>query len=263
MQQKLLRNVVFLGILLVTSGIVLTGCIDEPTIPAPPAMETYVRFINAIPGGPAIDVWIDGTQIATGKASKQATSYLKIGSGDHQMKILQSGSSTELFNAKVSLLSLTQQSFVIYDDAVNPKVLQTIERYTYSDEGKALADSNRAAVKFIHVIKGMGAVQLRVDALTGPAILSGPLGTTHKPSKDGFGYGAPSQYTMPPVYSLTAGTYNFYPATVAGLEVLLPPNFPNNSFQQKVDKGVRYTFVFMGTSVDADVLVLTDDQLPS
>ncbi len=263
MQQKLLRNVVFLGILLAASGIVLTGCIDEPTIPAPPNMETYVRFINAIPGGPAIDISIDGTLIATGKAAKQATSYLKIGSGDHQMVILQSGTTTQLYSSKITLVSLTQQSFVVYDDAAAPKVLQTIERYTYSDEGKALADSNRAAVKFIHVIKGTGAVQLHVDALNGPAILTGPLDNNSLPTSNGFAYGTPSQYTMPPIYSLTAGTYNFYPATVAGLEILLPPNFPNNSFQQKVDKGVRYTFVFMGTSVDADVLVLTDDQLPS
>lgn len=264
MHQKLLRNVVFVGIAVITLGIIISGCISDPSIPPIQPMMTSTRFINAVTTGSAIDVYIDGQKIVSGKPYKTATNYMDIGSGDRVLFVTVAGSMTDtLFNQKITLASLTQQTIVMFGQAVkNPgykytpaPMLQTMERYTYSDEAKALADSNRTAVKLINVCTGTSPVQLHLDAIDGPIIISGPLDNVGKATPDGIAFGEPSPYTAPPV-PLSPGTYNFYIVTTGGLNVFSgTPDYIN----AKVDKGIRYTFVLLGTSANAEYLVLTDD----
>ena len=62
MQQKLLRKAGLLGMVLLLSGVVLTGCIDEPNPPVLDRITSEVRFVHASPDAPAVDITLtDGT----------------------------------------------------------------------------------------------------------------------------------------------------------------------------------------------------------
>lgn len=283
MHQKLLQNVLLVGFLLITSGFVLSGCIDEPTIPPIATMTTNVRFINATLDGVAIDVYIiDKTKqdkVVAGKPFKQSSNYLTINSGDLILWVTVAGASTDtLIYQKITLASLTQQSIVVFDKATKnantaftpASFIQTIERYTYSDETKNLKDST--AVKLIHVCKGVAPVILVRDNIAAPrdtiagastdsvAFIVGP--TFDKDGNltsetNGVPYGWPSRYSTYPKMFLLGGTYKFYPFKATGGEI-----FPVEPFyrQVTVDKGKRYTFVLLkSATTDPEIVVFNDD----
>lgn len=255
MHQKLLRNVVLIGIALVTAALIVPGCIDEPTIPPIGKMMTSVRFVHAVPDGQAVDIYIDNDKKVTGIAFKGSTSYLEIPSGDRVLKVTPAGGSTELFSKKIALTSLTQQSIVLYDASATMLALQTIERYTYSDETKILKDSNWTAIKLINVCTGSSPLQVRLDAANGTVVIPGPIDQTSKlPTTAGIAYGRPSPYSTPPLPTIAPGTYNmFFVAAATGQEFTTRPSV-------ECKKGERYSMFLVGSSTSPEVVVLKDDQ---
>lgn len=259
MQQKLLHRVVLFGTLLAFAGYFFSGCIDEPTIQPIGQMYTSVRFVHAVPGKNSIDIYLGGTKIVGGVSFAQASKYLNINSGDRQLFVTGAGAPTDtLIDQKVTFASLTQQTIVVYDVATKTSnkvipalILQTIERYTYSDESTKLG--NNAAVKIIHTnFGGPAAVHLAKDAPS-DTVITGPLGTNKLPTNAGIVYGTPSPYSYP-YKNLAPGTYNFIFQTTAGVSII--------PIQQAVAKAKRYTLVLVGEAASPQAIALEDDLPP-
>lgn len=57
--------------------------------------EARVRFLHAVPGAPAVDVYLDGALAVTGLAFGEVTPHLKVGGGDHQVALRVSGAAAD------------------------------------------------------------------------------------------------------------------------------------------------------------------------
>ncbi len=56
--------------------------------------DATVRLVHALPGGPPVDVTVDGAPAVQGLAFGAATEYVALPSGDHQVQVLPSGETT-------------------------------------------------------------------------------------------------------------------------------------------------------------------------
>ncbi len=59
------------------------------------ATESRVRFLHAVPGAPAVDVYLDGNLAVTGLAFGEVTPHLKVTGGDHQVALRVSGAAAD------------------------------------------------------------------------------------------------------------------------------------------------------------------------
>lgn len=64
--------------------------------------DATVRFVHALPGGPAVDVMVDGSPVAQGLAFGAATEYAALPAGDHQVQVLPAGETTPLIDTTVT-----------------------------------------------------------------------------------------------------------------------------------------------------------------
>lgn len=270
MRQKLLRRVVLFGMLLITISGFYTGCIDEPTISELEPMTMTARFVNAVRTStnatPAIDVYINGEKKISNLAYGTNTAYLNsLKPGEWKFFVTVAGAPQDtIIEQNITLASLTQQTIVIYDLAQKTsfkvqqgKVLQSIERYTYSDETKKLGDT--ASVKIIHAnYLGAAKVQLKAQKSTDTSatvVISGPLSdATHQPTTAGIDYGQPSPYSYP-FKKLLFGNYTFSFVN-AGNGLLI------KDIVVDISKAKRYTFALVGDATDPKIIKLDDDLAP-
>ncbi len=143
MRQKLLQKAGLLSLVLLASGVFLTGCIDEPNPPVLDRVTSEVRFIHAVPDGPAVDIWVDGKVEAANVSFKGYSGYLTINSGNRFLRVVPAGadSSAAVFRQLVSVRSLTKMTMVFYNSVAEVGLLITQERFTYADETSKLVDS--------------------------------------------------------------------------------------------------------------------------
>ncbi|GIV80735.1 MAG: hypothetical protein KatS3mg051_0089 [Anaerolineae bacterium] len=59
------------------------------------ATESRVRFLHAVPGAPAVDVYLDGALAVTGLAFGEVTPHLRVAGGDHQVALRVSGAAAD------------------------------------------------------------------------------------------------------------------------------------------------------------------------
>lgn len=74
--------------------------------------ETLVRFVHAIPGASAVDIYTDGTLTVGGLEFGEASLHLRLPAGDHQLSVTQAGVETVLWQQNISLAAGTAQTFI-------------------------------------------------------------------------------------------------------------------------------------------------------
>ncbi|MBN1448904.1 MAG: DUF4397 domain-containing protein [Bacteroidetes bacterium] len=245
MQQKLLRKAGLLVIVLLTSGVVFNGCIDEPNPPVLDRIVSEVRFVHAVSNAPAVDIWVDNDKVVSGASYKQASEYLTINSGNRMLRVVPAGADTSVsanhFRQLVTVRSLMKITMVFHQNWNDVQLLTTQERFTYADETSALLDSSEADLKVINV------------------------------NFDGVAYGIAKsieggnyQSLVSPVPAPWLSAYTRIPAqsascfiSRAGGTVILP-----SEFTHEFKAGHRYSFVIVGTgeAEELEVLPLEDDR---
>jgi hypothetical protein len=239
MQQKLLRKAGLLGMVLLLSGVVLTGCIDEPNPPVLDRITSEVRFVHAVPDAPAVDIWVDNEPVVTNVSYKAASGYLTVNSGTRFFRVVPAGqdSSNAVFRRQVSVRSLTKMTVAFFNTVSDVALLMTQERFTYADETSILVDS--CDVKLINLNSRGEAFGISKD------IGASGYEEIIFPVQAGF----LSAYNRIPVQS-----GDFYASRENGT-VDLDSQFPF-TFEAP---GYRYTFIIVGDSGQLEVLRLQDE----
>ena len=236
MRQKLLQKAGLLGLVMLTTGVFLSGCIDEPNPPVLGRVTSEVRFVHAVPDAPAVDIWVDGDKVLSGVPYKAASEYLVVNSGNRFLRLVPAGGDTSsaVFRRMVSVRSLTKMTMAFANSAADPALLITQERFTYADETSKLVDS--CDVKLIN-LSGTGealALENTNDEVLIPAVNAGSL----------------SAYTR-----LMAGSTDFYVVRGNGSRAV--------EFSFNLQKpGYRYSFVVVGNAGGLEVLTLQDEPKP-
>lgn len=237
MQQKLLRQAGLLAVALLTSSIVLTGCIDEPNPPVLDRITSEIRFVHAVPGAPSVDIYVDGDKVVSSVGYKGFSNYLEIKSGNRFLRLVPAGGDTSsaVFRRQVSVRSFTKITMAFFNIVDDVQLLATQERFTYADETSKLLDS--CDVKLININTDGAAVKL--------AVKEGETGSRDLiPSVAG---GSLSSYRR-----VFAESNEYYLVNAQNSRVV---TFP---FEFK-KPGHRYSVIMIGTSVDRDVLTLQDE----
>ncbi len=94
------------------------------------AGSAMLRFVHAIPGASAIDVYTDGQLTISGLGFGTASTYVYVSSGDHQLKVTSNGSTNALWEQTVSAAdgsattlvaaSASDPNFLVYPEDLSP-----------------------------------------------------------------------------------------------------------------------------------------------
>lgn len=242
MQQKLLRKAGLLVIVLLASGAMFNGCIDEPNPPVLDRIVSEVRFVHAVSDAPAVDIWVDDEKVLSGVNYKDNSDYLTINSGNRFLRVVPAGADTaqSVFRRLVSVRSLMKITMAFFQNVDDIELLSTQERFTYADETTSLADSSEAALKVIN---------LNFDGIR-YGIAKSVEGNNYESLVAPVPAGLLSAYEIIPAQSATC-----FISRENGT-VITPSQF-DHDFQA----GYRYSFIIVGTGEqeELDVLRLTDD----
>ncbi|MCZ7558210.1 MAG: DUF4397 domain-containing protein [Bacteroidia bacterium] len=237
MHQKLLRQAGLLAVVLLTTGFVLTGCIDEPNPPVLDRITSEIRFIHASPDAPSVDVYVDEIKVVSSVGYKGFSNYLEVKSGNRFLRLVPAGGDTSqaVFRRQVSVRSFTKITMAFHGSATDVQLLATQERFTYADETSKLVDS--CDVKLININSGGDAVKLAVkEGETGardiiPSVNMASLSSYRRVLSESNEY-----------YLINANNQRV---------VTIPFEFKK--------PGYRYSVLFIGTSLSREALVLQDE----
>jgi len=254
MQQMLLRKAGLLGILIASAGLMLGGCVDEPNPPVVDHVTSLVRFVQAIPDAPTVDIWVDGARVASNQNYKSVVNYMVLNAGNRFIRITPAGSDTSqaIFRQLTTIRSFTKNTMIFYGFSANADVnaLVTQERFTYSDETKSLKDS--AAVKLINVRAGE-TVTLNASAADGTpgSTLLGPvLGVGVTPAN------ATDLLLLSSYKKIVADNSDSKFFVMSGATEVI--SF-TEMLKYSTNQGYRYTFILIGATPTPEVLRLQDD----
>lgn len=116
------------------------------------AGNAKLRFVHTIPGANAVDVYTDGQLTIRGLAFGQASTYVTVSAGEHQLKVTSSGTTNPLWEQAVSAADGSATTLVAAS-ASDPNFLVYPEDLTSIGLGKARLTA-------IHAIAGAPAVDL-------------------------------------------------------------------------------------------------------
>lgn len=188
--------------------------------------EGRLRFVHAIPGASAIDIYTDGQLTISGLNFGDASTYVHVPAGSHQLTVTQSGATTPLWEQTVSAAagsattlvaaSASEAQFQVYADDLNPLPL------------------GKARFTAVHAIAGGPEVDL---------ILA-----DGRPVIPGLTAGTPAGTLDVPVF-----TYDFavVPAGGSASEPLVTAE------PASLDSGTSYTLVIYGTTDTPATLLLS------
>ena len=136
----------FLLLSMLALAMFVVGCSDDddksPLAPTP-AGDSYVRVVHLSPDAPAVDVWVDGSRVLQNVAFSQASSYLTVPSGNHQVQVTPAGvSQPVVLEANVDL-----SQNVAYTVAATG-LLANLQAVVLSDDH--VTNSEQAKVRFVH-----------------------------------------------------------------------------------------------------------------
>jgi hypothetical protein len=72
-----------------------------------------LRIVMASPGAPPVDIFIDGTQVATSVAYTNSTSYLPVKSGSRHIQALTVSNSTSVFDQSISITASANETLLL------------------------------------------------------------------------------------------------------------------------------------------------------
>ncbi len=210
------RRVILIALLLLVFGI--------------PALAqgggAQVRFVHAIPGASAVDIYMDGQLTISDLAYGGATHYVDITAGTHHVAVTQNGSNTSLWeqdvdasaDAALTLVasSAANSAFEVYQDDLNPLAL------------------GKSRFTAIHAISGADGVDIILS--DGRPVIPG------------------LQYSQPyGTLDLPAMTYDL--AVVPAGQAVSDAIVPAQTF--KLNTGTSYIALVYGTSDAAQTMLLS------
>jgi len=169
--------------------------------------EGLVRFVHAIPGASAVDIYTDGQLTISSLEFGSASTFVRVPTGDHQVSVTQAGGTSPLWEQTISAgagtaqtliaASASQASFQMYTDDLNPLPL------------------GKARLSAIHAIAGGPDVDLILT--DGRPVIPGlkagqPAGTLDVPTFTyefavvAAGGSADAALLTPPALALASGT---------------------------------------------------------
>ena len=107
--------------------------------------EAMVRVIHASPDAPAVDVYVDGEAVVEGAEYKQATDYMALPAGDHEIEVFPAGENGE--GEPVISQSVTLEEGMKYSAAAVGK-LDGISLWALGDDMEA--SEGKAKVRVVH-----------------------------------------------------------------------------------------------------------------
>ncbi|MFC4777204.1 DUF4397 domain-containing protein [Paenibacillus sp. GCM10023252] len=128
----------------------------------PPSTYASVRLLHASPDAPAVDVYANGTLIASNIKYKDSTPYLMIPAGSYSIEIKPAGSQTAVLTKTVSFKEGTA-----YTAAAAGK-LANLTLNAYVDDVTPV--QGQAKIRFIHLAPGAPNVDIKVK--NGPTLYS-------------------------------------------------------------------------------------------
>lgn len=112
------------GLLVLAMALILT------TAPTLAQSNALVRFVHAIPGASAVDIYTDGQLTVSGLGYGQATGHIRVAAGTHQISVNQAGAANSIWQQAInpaadSALTLVAAStspltFQVYTDNLDP-----------------------------------------------------------------------------------------------------------------------------------------------
>jgi len=188
--------------------------------------DGLVRFVHAIPGASAVDVYTDGQLTISGLDFGSASTYVRVPAGDHQVTVTEAGATTPLWEQTINsaggsaqtlvAASASQANFLVFADDLNPIPL------------------GKARLTAIHAIAGGPDVDLIL--------------TDGRPVIPGLQSGVPAGTLDVPAF-----TYDFaiVPAGESANSALVTPD------PLPLSSGTAYTLVVYGTVDSPATLTLT------
>ena len=191
-------------IVAVTAG---CGGDDDDNPPPPPAPTTaQIRAIHASANTPAVDVFVNGTQISQGTAAGQQTGFATVPSGPTRIQIANTGTpvSTAPIDVSAPLNSALRYTAVAVGDSTQtsgPERLQAV----LIEDGGAPPGSDNVKLRVVHGAPGLGPVDVFLSAAAGALPAA--------PTFANLTFSAVAPASAQPAHNIVAGEYRIrYPA---------------------------------------------------
>jgi hypothetical protein len=154
-------------IVAVTAG---CGGDDDDNPPPPPAPTTaQIRAIHASANTPAVDVFVNGTQISQATAAGQQTGFATVPSGPTRIQIASAGApvSTAPIDISVPLNSTLRYTAVAVGDSTQSSGAERLQAVLIEDGG-APPGSDNVKLRVVHGTPGVGPVDVFISSAAGP-----------------------------------------------------------------------------------------------
>ena len=134
---------------------------DTATKTVTTAGTAHLRFLHALPGAPAVDIYARDTEkIKTGLAYKGLTEYTEVKSGKMALKITATGKMEALINDAATLTKDKWYTIAVYGDTATPLMVLVNE-----STGKEMPD--KARMRVVNLVSGMEAIAVTKPSTRG------------------------------------------------------------------------------------------------
>lgn len=188
---------------------------------------SLVRVLHASPDAPAVDIYVDGSEVVKGEQFKDNTDYVALSAGDHKVEIYAAGTKGE--KEPVLAKTVTTEAGKAYTVAAINKLAE-LELIAAEDARKVT--DKKAKVRVGHLSPDAPTVD--VGLVDGDTLFSGASFPTITDYKE-----------------LDPGTYDLEIRTPEGVQVL-------DLSGTTLDKNTAYSVFAVNTADKLEVIVLED-----
>lgn len=157
-----MRNIILAAFLFVVSTIAV-GCSDDSNPMNTVESKSNVLVAHASPNAPGVDLLVDGSVAGTNLLFPNNTGYLKVNSGDRNIKVNVTGTTTTVINATVPFAQDMYYSVFAIDSVSKISPVVVTDNLTAPASGKS-------HIRFFHFSPDAPAVDVAVTG--GPVLFS-------------------------------------------------------------------------------------------
>lgn len=184
--------------------------------PAAPADTAKVRAIHAIPGAPAVDIYVDGQKLLSSVSYRTSSEYITVPAGNYKVNIYEAGTTSPALLSK----SVTAAPGAAYTVAA-AGTIEEADIIVFTDEPYAPPGSVK--VRFLHLSPDAPAVD--VATRSGSVLFQN------------VGFGTASRYI-----TIAPGTYDFVVRAAGTNNIVLTAS------NVRLSGGKTYTIAALGLS---------------
>jgi uncharacterized protein YraI len=146
------------ALLVVLAAIVISGAAAQET------GTGYLRFVQAIPGVAAVDVYVNDQLTATGLDYGESTGYIQAPAGEHQLTVRPQGLTTELWS----------QTIIVADGVPQTLIASSLDPLQFNSFQDVLTPValGESRLSIVNVIRDSGGIDVYSDQLEN-ALVSG------------------------------------------------------------------------------------------